>query len=238
MAQGFRQISRNEHLPARIAAQFAQLIHKGTIKPGDKLPTEHSMAQTFGVSRTVVREAIAQLRNEGLVETRQGVGAFVVERQARHIRLGDGGLMDNHAFQDLFQLRVPLEIEAAGLAALNHTEEQMGLLEEALLRMSASDDWNTEGVAADLEFHRIIALATGNDYFDQFISAIADRVGHVIIAAREQIMLDEIKSITIEEHGAIRDAIHARDPIAARQAMRSHLKGSASRVGLQLKFFI
>jgi GntR family transcriptional repressor for pyruvate dehydrogenase complex len=237
MTQGFGQISRNEHLPARIASQFAERIHRGDIKPGDKLPTEHAMAQTFGVSRTVIREAIAQLRNEGLVETRQGVGAFVVERQARHIRLGDGEQMNKHDFTDLFQLRVPLEIEAAGLAAVNHTPQQLELLDAALARMSQSQDWNTEGVAADLEFHRIIALATGNAYFDQFISAIADRVGHVIMAAREQILFDEIMAITIDEHMAIRDAIRARDPLAARRAMRQHLTGSASRVGMELEFF-
>lgn len=235
--QGFRQISRNEHLPARIASQFAERIHEGTIKPGEKLPTENVMAQTFGVSRTVIREAIAQLRSEGLVETRQGVGAFVIERQARHIRLGDGEQMDKHAFADLFQLRVPLEIEAAGLAAANRTAGHMQRLDAALERIAQSQEWNTEGVAADLEFHRLIALATGNDYFDQFISAIADRVGHVIMAAREQLMLNDIKAVTLAEHAAIRDAILAHDPLAARKAMRTHLTGSASRVGLGLEFF-
>ncbi|MTH78051.1 FadR/GntR family transcriptional regulator [Paracoccus aestuariivivens] len=237
MVQGFRQIARNEHLPARIAAQFAERIHRGDIKPGDKLPTEHALSQTFGVSRTVIREAIAQLRNEGLVETRQGIGAFVIERQARHIRLGDGGQMDKHAFTDLYQLRVPLEIEAAGLAALHRSDEQMQMLDAALAKMNSSIDWNTEGVAADLEFHRIIALATGNHYFDQFISAVADRVGHAIVTAREAIMFDEIMAITIEEHGAIRDAILTQDAHAARDAMRRHLKGSAHRVGLELEFF-
>ena len=237
MAQGFGQISRSEHLPGRIAAQFAERIHKGAIKPGDRLPTEHAMAQTFGVSRTVIREAIAQLRNEGLVETRQGVGAFVVERQARHIRLGDGEQMDKHAFCDLYQLRVPLEIEAAGLAAANRSDEQMRQIDAALARMAGSDDWNTDGVAADLEFHRLIAEATGNPYFDQFIGAIADRVSHVIIAAREKIRFDEIMAITMAEHMAIRDAIAARDPLAARAAMRQHLKGSASRVGFDLTFY-
>lgn len=236
--EDFGQLSRNEYLPARIAAQFAERIRNDSIKPGDKLPTEHAMARAFGVSRTVVREAIAQLRNEGLVETRQGVGAFVIERRARYIRLADGGQMDKHAFADLFQLRVPLEIEAAGLAAVNRTEAQMQLLDAALERMSRQPlDWNTEGVAADLEFHRIISVATGNEYFGQFIGAIADRVGHVIIAAREQITPDEIKAVTLAEHAAIRDAIRARDPLAARLAMRVHLTGSAGRVGLDLELF-
>ena len=73
----FGQIRRSEHLPARIAVQLAEEISQGRLKPGERLPTEHVLAKTLGVSRSVVREAIAQLRNEGVVETRQGVGAFV-----------------------------------------------------------------------------------------------------------------------------------------------------------------
>lgn len=108
MSGDFTQIMRTEHLPTRIATQFSRQIQKGALKPGDKLPTELAMSKSFGVSRTVIREAIAQLRNEGMIETRQGVGAFVIERPTRHIRLDDGGQMDKHAFRDLFQLRVPL----------------------------------------------------------------------------------------------------------------------------------
>lgn len=237
MDNEFEQIRRNDHLPARIASQFAKRIYKGMLQPGDKLPTEHALAKSFGVSRTVVREAIAQLRNEGLVETRQGVGAFVVEMQARQVRLEDGKQMDRHAFRDLYQLRIPLEMEAAALAAVNHTPDQMGQLEDALADMAQAEDWSDAGVKADLVFHRVMAEATGNDYFAQFLGVISERISHVIIAARTQGILQEVIARTIDEHTAICDAIRSRNPEAARAAMRVHLTGSAERVGLNIDFY-
>lgn len=236
MENGFEHLARTEHLPTRIATQFAKRIYDGVLKPGEKLPTEHAMSKSFGVSRTVVREAIAQLRNEGLVETRQGVGAFVVERQARQIRLEDGKKMDLEAFRDLFQLRVPLEMEAAALAAVHHTEAQMAALDVAVEDMPGAKDWKGSGVAADLEFHRLIAEATGNDYFVQFVSAISERISHVITSARAQGQLDDVIARTIEEHAAVCAAIRSGDPALARAAMRQHLIGSAQRVGLDLDF--
>ncbi|MGZ2373494.1 DNA-binding FadR family transcriptional regulator [Sinorhizobium medicae] len=119
MATDFGQISRSEHLPARIAAKIGREITEGRIAPGEKLPTENLLATTFGVSRSVVREAIAQLRNEGLVETRQGVGAFATEIERRQsLRIEQGDLANRGSFRDLFQLRIPLEVEAARLAAI------------------------------------------------------------------------------------------------------------------------
>lgn len=236
MNNDFEHLARTEHLPTRIATQFAKRIYDGVLKPGDKLPTEHEMSKTFGVSRTVVREAIAQLRNEGLVETRQGVGAFVVERTSRQIRLEDGKKMDRHAFTDLYQLRVPLEMEAAALAAVNHTDAQMEALDAAMARMPGVKDWGESGVTADLDFHRIIAEATGNDYFVQFVVAISERISHVIAIARAEGPLEDVIAKTISEHGDICEAIRNRDAAGARAAMLRHLQGSAQRVGLEFEF--
>lgn len=236
MTADFTQIIRSEHLPARIAAQFTQQIRTGTLKTGDKLPTEHAMSKTFGVSRTVIREAIAQLRNEGMIETRQGVGAFVIDRPTRHIRLDDGGQMDMPAFRHLFQLRIPLEIEAAGLAALHHTPEHLRQMDEAMVRMADTGDGAQDGMLADLDFHRTIAAATGNDYFVQFLGAISDRILHTIVASRQRIPLEEIVAVVTREHHELREAIAAGDPVRARAAMRAHMIGSTERVALELDF--
>jgi GntR family transcriptional regulator, transcriptional repressor for pyruvate dehydrogenase complex len=185
----------------------------------------------------VVREAIAQLRNEGLVETRQGVGAFVTERQARLIRIDDGELQEKEGFRDLFQLRIPLEIEAAGLAALHHTADHLARLDASLALMTGSEKWTSEGIDADLAFHRAVADSTGNDYFAMFIGFIAERISLAINAARARAVLEEIVKVTIEEHVAVRDAIAKRDPHAARAAMRAHLLGAASRIELTLEVF-
>jgi len=237
MSVDFGQIRRNEHLPARIAAQIGSDIQEGRLKPGDKLPTEHFLAKSLGVSRSVVREAIAQLRNEGLVETRQGVGAFVTERQNRAIRIDEGELFKRDSFRDLFQLRIPLEIEAAGLAAVHHTEADLERIDEALARMTGSEKWTDDGIDADLAFHRAIAEATGNDYFALFIGFIAERISLAIAAARARVELEEIVNVTIEEHVVVRNALASRDPKAARDAMRAHLLGAASRIDLTLETY-
>lgn len=231
------QMPRTLHLPARIAAQFARQIQQGDLKPGDRLPTENAMSRSFGVSRTVIREAIAQLRNEGMIETRQGVGAFVIDRPTRHIRLDDRADSDGHAFRDLFQLRVPLEIEAAGLAAAGHGPEHLRQLDAALARMRVTDDGADDSMLADLDFHRTIAAATGNDYFVQFLGAVSDRILQTIVRSRERIRLEEIVAIVDREHTAVRDAIAARDPVRARAAMRAHMAGSAERIALRLEFY-
>lgn len=237
MEIGFEQITRTEHLPTRIATQLAERIHSGALAAGEKLPSESALSKTFGVSRTVVREAIAQLRNEGLVETRQGVGAFILDRQSRHIRLEDGDKMGLEAFRHLYQLRIPLELEAAALAAMLRTDAHLAALDEAMAKMAIPEDWTEGGVAADIDFHRIIAEATGNDYFAQFISAIAERIRHVILAGRVSRELDSLIAITLQEHSAVLDAIRRQNPQAARDAMRAHMLGSAERTGLKMQSY-
>ncbi len=234
----FNQIRRNEHLPARIAGQIGREILDGRVAPGEKLPTEHLLAKTFGVSRSVIREAIAQLRNEGLVETRQGVGAFATEPERRQsLRIDYDDLADRNAFRNLYQLRMPLEIEAAGLAALNHSAEDLVRLDAALEQMTGAEKWTDQGIVADLVFHKALATATQNDYFSLFIGFIAERISLTINAARAKAVLEEIVEVTIAEHVAIRDAVASRDPLRARVAMRTHLTRAAGRLGLTMETF-
>jgi DNA-binding FadR family transcriptional regulator len=238
MTLEFNQIHRNDHLPGRIAAEIAREIQESKLGPGDRLPTEHILAKTFGVSRSVVREAIAQLRNEGFVETRQGVGAFVTDpRQRLSIRIERSSLNDPENFRDLFQLRIPLEIEAAGLAALHHTPEHLARLDAALDGMKNATDWSRDGVAADLDFHRTLAEATQNEYFLMFLGFIAERISSAINIAFSRHVFGDILEITIAEHVVIRDAIASRDAVAAKASMRRHLLGAAARVNLELDAF-
>ncbi len=232
----FTQIKRSEHLPTRIAAEIGREIADGRIQPGQKLPTEHLLARTFGVSRSVVREAIAHLRNEGLVETRQGVGAFATELETRQsIRIEAGHLGDRETFRSLFQVRFALEIEAAGLAALHHTPADIARLDEVLEQMTGAEKWTEQGIVADLAFHKSVAAATHNEYFLQFIGFIAERIHIAINAARATAILEEIVEITIAEHASVRDAIATRDPSTAKAAMRHHLEGAARRLNLELE---
>lgn len=238
MTADFSQIRRIEHLPARIASHIGKEIAEGRITSGEKLPTEHILASTFGVSRSVVREAIAQLRNEGLVETRQGVGAFVTENLGRgSIRIEQTDLYDRESFRSLFQLRMPLEIEAAGLAAVHHNDSDLKNLDASLAQMTGAEKWTDQGIVADLVFHRALAAATHNEYYPLFIGFIAERISLAINAARAAALLEEIVETTIAEHVAIRDAVVTRDPLKARAAMRNHILGAAGRLNLTLEIF-
>lgn len=232
----FKQMARSDHFPARIADQIRHDIALGKLVPGNRLPTELKLSDMFGVSRSVVREAIAQLRNEGLVESRQGVGAFVIDPDKRRlIQIGSDALKRPDHFRSLFQLRVPLEIEAAGLAALHHDAEQLRKLDEAQLRMEGCPYWADEWIEADLAFHTVLAMATGNEYFSMFLGFIGGHLSQSISAGRTESKLEQIVELTIAEHAAIRDAVAARDAARAREAMGIHIARAASRLKLELE---
>lgn len=222
----FSQISRAKSLPETIAADIQQEITAGNLKPGDRLPTESELSETFGVSRTVVREAIAQLRHEGLVETRRGVGAFITEPERRQFLRIDGlSLDDPESFRSLFQLRNVLEVEAAGLAALLHTDAELAKIDDALNRMINADQWSGDGVVADLDFHHAIASATGNEYFPVFVGFISEKMSEAMHSSRVYAIREEIVKVTIAEHVAVRDAIAKRDVEEARRTMELHILG-------------
>lgn len=230
-----RQVGPAEHLPARIAEQIRQDIVLGKLVAGARLPTELQLKEMFGVSRTVVREAIAQLRNEGLVESRQGVGAFVIDPDRRRsIQIGTQGPVNAEQFRNLFQLRVPLEIEAAGLAALNHDASHLQRLDDARARMQGCSRWDDQWVEADLDFHTTLAMATNNEYFSLFLGFVGAHLGESMKAGRIQSALPEIVEVTLHEHDAIRAAVAARDAQRARQAMAAHIAGAARRLNLPL----
>ena len=121
---GFGKVGRAEPLHKKVAAMISREIAAGRVQPGDRLPTEHELAQTFEVSRNVVREAIACLRSDGVVESRQGLGAFVVQPELRQaIRIDTDELQQSGNLRSLFELRAMLEVEAAGLAAEQGTKK-------------------------------------------------------------------------------------------------------------------
>lgn len=226
-------VDRGEHLSTRVAREIRKKVINGSIQHGEKLPPEHFLAEKFGVSRSVLREAIAQLRNEGLIETRQGVGAFasfLQTPQVLRMEPVDGDYRE--AVRCLYQLRIPLEEKAAGLAAMHHTEDDLVRIDRAFQQMASAEDTSAHAVVADLAFHRAIAASTQNRYFPLFVGFILERID-VIIRPLEPVMQDVTDTATAE-HAEIRDALHARDAKRAEKAMRKHLDAAAKRLGLAL----
>ncbi len=205
----------------------------GRLEPGDRLPTEQQMMASFGVSRTVVREAVAALKSDGLVVTRQGSGVFVQPDSTRRpFRLDSVGADTIHDVLHIMELRLCVEIEAAGLAAERHNKGQAQAIAAALDRADRAVSAGSETIAADFDFHRAIAVATNNPYHPRFLEFLGSfiiprqtvRIGLEKPAARQR-YLTRVQA----EHRRICDAILARDPGAARRASRHHLTKSLSR---------
>ncbi len=228
-------LDRAPHLPARVVDAIRREIGEGRLKPGDRLPGEQMLAHTFKVSRNVVREAIARLRSDGVVQSRQGIGAFVVRATPSPVlRVEPEAASNRAAFTNVFELRAMLEVRAAGLAAKRGTAAQHAAISAALERMRGVEKWADKGVDADLEFHRAVALATGNDYIARVVGFVSEHMRESIVATRHRPDADvrAIVEITIAEHLAIHDAILATDAARARGAMEQHIINAAKRVGI------
>jgi len=229
----FRPLAPPKNLTVKLVDLLAAEITSGKLAPGARLPTEQEMMASFGVSRTVIREAVSALRSEGLVLTRQGVGAFVAsDVKGRPFRIDPDGLKSLHEILRIMELRMSVEIFAAGLAAERRSTSQLQRIAVALGKIDAAIARGEAAIAADFDFHRAIAKATGNPYFQNFL----DYLGHYIIP-RQTLRIEQRDSGTQAaylrkvqgEHHAIHDAIAAGDATAARAAMRSHLANSLKR---------
>jgi DNA-binding FadR family transcriptional regulator len=230
-------LGRTPQLPSRVAAAIATEIMEGRLADGAKLPTEQVLAAKFGVSRSVVREAIARLRSDGMVRSRQGVGAFVVrERDSATLRIDADLMSDRFVFRNVFELRAILEIRAAGLAARRGTPEQLAAVSEAMMRMRHASNWLVEGVPADLEFHRLVAAASGNAYMAMMVGFLSGQMRESIMFMRENQsdVAGAMIGTNIAEHAAIHDAVVGRDPDRAITAMRTHIMNAARRLGYDL----
>jgi DNA-binding FadR family transcriptional regulator len=224
-----------EKLPSRVVSLLYRDIETGALEPGARLPTEQQLAEQFGVSRNVIREAIAQLRADGLIDARQGVGAFVLSKEQRSaIRIDREDLKDLSKMQQLFELRCILETEAARLTASRGNESDLALIRQYLDRMMGEERWEDGSIEADLGFHREIARATGNGYIHSFISFICEHIRLSIRYARQTNPLHDLVTVNLAEHVRIYDALAARDERAAAKAMGDHIIGAAARVGVVL----
>ncbi|WP_266352056.1 FadR/GntR family transcriptional regulator [Kaistia algarum] len=217
-------------LADEIAQYLSTKIRSGFFAYGTKLPTEHSLSDQFGVSRTVVREAISRIKSDGLVTSRQGSGVYVAHSATRRsFKLGEQ-LVDAADVLALFELRQPLELASARLAAARRTEDDLDRIRKAHAAMEATSDWSEEGVIADLAFHHEISMATGNAYYADFMAFLGGALQNTIRAARSGSGRPEIKQITIDEHARILNAIEQRDPESAAIAMSMHLQGAKERM--------
>src|SRR5437867_7910138 len=168
-----RPLAAEAKLSRRLFEQLAEQIKSGRLAPGARLPTELALTRAARVSRTVVREAVAALRAEGLVITRQGVGAFVsAEPQRAPFRIEPERLQSLEDILNFMELRLGVEIESAGLAAERASRAQVRAIAAALDAIERAAAGGKTAVDEDLAFHRAIAEATGNAELPRFLRFI------------------------------------------------------------------
>jgi DNA-binding FadR family transcriptional regulator len=220
-------------LPAQVAGFIREQVVRGALKPGDRLPTEQEFAAEHGVSRAVIREAVAKLRHEGLVVSRQGLGVFVASPDAANsLTLEPNSLAEPEDYRHLYDLRLILESGAAAMAAEHCTAEDLADIERCIDNMAKVDELHRDYVETDISFHRAVAAATKNPFVALFIAFVDVKLKESIYVALRSLDFAQTRAISEREHRAIFEAIRARDPGAAADAMRAHLRNSSRRLGL------
>lgn len=222
----FPPISPARTLTADVANQIERMIRDGKLLPGQRLPPEHELIESMNISRTVLREAVAALRAQGLLTSRRGAGVFVSSLPPQptfRIRAEDMSAVPR--MLALLEFRAGIEVECAGLAAQRRTDEHLQAMKAARLSMKSDMRAGRSGVESDLAFHMSIAEAAQNFYFPDFLVYLND-VAMIPRAQLHEQSTDEVNPdyarIINDVHLAIENAIAARDPNAAREAMRLH----------------
>lgn len=228
-----RPVTPHRGLTREIAERIAGEITSAKLAPGAKLPTEQEMVAAMGVSRTVVREAVAALRAQGLVVTRQGAGAFVAaDIESRPFRIAFDGLPSIAEVLEVMELRASVEVEAAALAASRGTVTARHRIGKALAAIDVALRRGESAIDEDFAFHRAIAAATGNPQFLHFLEYLGRFViprQSIRVAAHRPKGQRAYLETFQREHVAINDAIAVGDAAAARAAMRLHLGNSQTR---------
>lgn len=231
-----KKIVRAPRLSEEVSLAIEQQITCGELAPGDQLPTEKVLAETFGVSRAVVREAVARLKADGRIETRQGAGAFVARApKSLNFRVwqGDGPALVE--LRDIFELRTIIETAVTELAARRRIPEDVASIARHLQAMDDALAEGSDGSESDDDFHLAIAAATHNAYAYRLVEFL----GRHFSDSRRLAWMGPGRNGALpkeaqDEHRAMFEAIAAGSPARARQYAQAHLRGAAARVGIDL----
>lgn len=210
-----------------VAARLRTAIADGALTPGAKVPSEAQLSRGYEVSRTVVREAVSQLRAEGLVETFQGRGSFIAAAPGARGGRADSGIVlpVRRSARDVMELRLAIECEAAALAARRRTRAQIEVLDRALADLRRAVRTGGSVVGPDWAIHMAVTVASGNP----LLIGVMEGLGAQSVL-RHRASLDDVDlvdpehgALLVHEHAAIRDAVVRGDADAARSAVRVHL---------------
>jgi GntR family transcriptional repressor for pyruvate dehydrogenase complex len=226
-----RPLSSNKTLADQVTESLTRQIRAKAFADS-QLPSEQTMAEGFGVSRTVIREAVSRLKAEGLIDTRQGRGAFVRNDRLDvpfRIDLNSKDLLGS--LLHIIELRRGLDAEIAYLAATRRKRDQMLAIRRALADIDKASNAGRDAAAEDLAFHLSIARATGNPLFLELLQFLNQflYIAIRVTRANEDKRL-EFSEQTRVEHMAIASAIERQDPEAAATAAKTHMINAGVRI--------
>jgi GntR family transcriptional repressor for pyruvate dehydrogenase complex len=231
MTARFQSLAPSVRLADQVADALAAEVRSGRLSEGDRLPTESALAAQFGVSRTVVREAVSRLKSLGLLDSRQGSGVYVRAAGVEPLRFEMPHVASREAVVQMVELRRALEAEVAALAAERRTPDDVQRIRAAIDALHAAVEAGGNGADEDVRFHRAIAEAARNpfligtlQYLRQFLHG-ATRVTR----ANEARRADFAREVA-QEHARIVEAIEAGDALRAREAAKSHMDNAIRRI--------
>jgi len=221
-----------------IVATLNAQMQRGELQPGERLPSERQLCERFGVSRSVVREALSQLKSDGIVAARRGSGAYVLGRDPRQsFRMQDIAIDEQNSLALVMELILTVEVAATRFAAMRRTPEDLKLIRRALIGMEYEVAHDRLGDDQDFAFHQAIVAATHNPHFIALSAHLEQSARRLIRQARTNTktyhasLLEAVQ----EEHQAIFDTIKASNPEAAALAAQTHLHNAAKRLDIYLK---
>jgi GntR family transcriptional repressor for pyruvate dehydrogenase complex len=231
MVHRFQSVVPGAQLSDQVAEALSSEIHSGRLGVGEKLPTEAELVEQFGVSRTVVREAVSRLKSLGQVESRQGSGVFVRAAGFSPLNFDARSALSMQAVVQMVEVRRALEAEVAALAAQRRSAADLRRIKQAIAALDSVVKSGGDGVEQDVAYHRAIADAAKNpflistlDYLRQFL------VGATRVTRANEARRADFARQVREEHDTIARAIEAGDATRARQAAAQHMDNAIHRI--------
>lgn len=232
----FDKIDRPQRLADEIARSIGDAIDTGKLKSGDRLPTEHELSTRFGVARTVIREAVSLLKYDGIIRSKQGIGAFVSEVGNRSaFRISAACFEKRNQLAELLELRTSVQADASAISAAIRTTDN--LAEMMLHIQSMEDSINSEvadpeqRVNSELGFYRVITASSANSQYIEFIGMIETQLmNNLRSVVIKNAVAAEWGNGVLDEHRAVYDAIQDGDVTGARNATRKHFERASKRL--------
>jgi GntR family transcriptional regulator, transcriptional repressor for pyruvate dehydrogenase complex len=227
-------IARPTALSEQVVADLERRIRTGKILPGAKLPSERELCEEFGVSRLVIREAVARLKGDGYIETRQGAGASVPAKPGRlSFRIPVDARLSSKNLRFIMELRLAVEVVAAQLAAARRTDADLAAMEASLREMHEAVTQGLDGSQADDEFHQAVAGGSKNPHLTRLIDFLRYQFGATRRAtwnAKSHRTGETL--LANKQHSRLFDAIKAQHVGLSGEIATEHLISSAKRLGL------